>query len=427
MRKFLKATYDTIKNPDDGRRDSGAASAPAQYQYSYAPPPQPWSSDGQQPLQQPSPLASFQPSLLSPPSTGSPNHPGIQPYFPPPPSSHSPSPSFSALPVNHPSTPAAQPWAPYISQAPAQDNSLAPRPHSPLPPPPPPPPRRPLPPSLSSPPLSATPEDRQAAWEAYLLSNPPSGPTYEDRQAAWQAHLSPQLSPRPEDNAAPHQPPPQFNAASTPLDRRSPGPSPSGPSPPLYSPPLRPSAAQVPVTSDDRDANWKYGNVGVTLPPRALSDAAIPTLPRKVSEAQNPVKVRKILSLDGGGVRGLSAIMILKYLMATLEDLRGCRVEPWQEFDMIGGTSTGGLLAIMLGRLRMSLDDCEAAYLNLSREIFTPTRSTANVPGKVFDFLQANGKFDSRPLERSIATILRGQGKSEDELLKETDQDSCKV
>lgn len=27
-------------------------------------------------------------------------------------------------------------------------------------------------------------------------------------------------------------------------------------------------------------------------------------------------------------------------------------------FDMIGGTSTGGPIAIMLGRLRMTVDDC---------------------------------------------------------------------
>jgi len=59
----------------------------------------------------------------------------------------------------------------------------------------------------------------------------------------------------------------------------------------------------------------------------------------------NPPKVRKILSLDGGGVRGLSIIKIMKYIMQELNRERGLEsapLDPWQEFDMIGGTSTGG-------------------------------------------------------------------------------------
>lgn len=53
-------------------------------------------------------------------------------------------------------------------------------------------------------------------------------------------------------------------------------------------------------------------------------------------------KTRKILSLDGGGVRGLSEIMILQSIMGSLSFERRVDVEPWQEFDMIVGTSTGG-------------------------------------------------------------------------------------
>jgi patatin-like phospholipase/acyl hydrolase len=69
----------------------------------------------------------------------------------------------------------------------------------------------------------------------------------------------------------------------------------------------------------------------------------------------------RILSLDGGGVRGISSLYILKELMdqvkrqqaddnlsETIPDLRPCNV-----FDLICGTSTGGLIALMLGRLEM--------------------------------------------------------------------------
>ena len=63
----------------------------------------------------------------------------------------------------------------------------------------------------------------------------------------------------------------------------------------------------------------------------------------------------RILALDGGGVRGLSEVLILKFLMKRLKFEAKLRElpEPWRYFDLICGTSTGGLLALMLGRLRM--------------------------------------------------------------------------
>jgi len=48
------------------------------------------------------------------------------------------------------------------------------------------------------------------------------------------------------------------------------------------------------------------------------------------------------LSQDGGGVRGLSTLIILRYIMEQLDEERGFHLEPWQEFDLMGGTSTGG-------------------------------------------------------------------------------------
>ena len=53
-----------------------------------------------------------------------------------------------------------------------------------------------------------------------------------------------------------------------------------------------------------------------------------------------------LLSLDGGGVRGLSTLYILRALMQRLNDERQeaklDRVKPCEIFDLIGGTSTGG-------------------------------------------------------------------------------------
>ena len=150
-------------------------------------------------------------------------------------------------------------------------------------------------------------------------------------------------------------------------------------------------------------------------------------VPQRLPGKLEPPKLRKILSLDGGGVRGLSIIMILKYIMKSLNQKRGVPLHPWQEFDMIGGTSTGGVIAIMLGRLRMSLDECEEAYKTLSKKIFSATAHGSANPRRMYDFLKANGKFDERPLEESIRDTLLGRSLAENELLQERDPDACRV
>ena len=55
---------------------------------------------------------------------------------------------------------------------------------------------------------------------------------------------------------------------------------------------------------------------------------------------------RCLLSLDGGGVRGLSTLYILKIIMDRLNHERRksnlSPTKPCEVFDLIGGTSTGG-------------------------------------------------------------------------------------
>jgi patatin-like phospholipase/acyl hydrolase len=50
-----------------------------------------------------------------------------------------------------------------------------------------------------------------------------------------------------------------------------------------------------------------------------------------------------MLSLDGGGVRGLSSLLILKDIMTQLmAERQDKQLKPCDVFDLIGGTSTGG-------------------------------------------------------------------------------------
>jgi patatin-like phospholipase/acyl hydrolase len=127
----------------------------------------------------------------------------------------------------------------------------------------------------------------------------------------------------------------------------------------------------------------------------------------------------RLLALDGGGVRGLSSLMILQQLMATVDP--DSPPKPCEYFDMIGGTSTGGLVAIMLGCLRMTVDECIDAYTSLSDKVFEKKSHRINIRGKL------QGRFDAAELERAVRQILVDHGLDEDTLLKDSPDAACKV
>lgn len=82
-------------------------------------------------------------------------------------------------------------------------------------------------------------------------------------------------------------------------------------------------------------------------------------LRRAIRGRQVPKQGLRILSMDGGGMKGLATVQILK----AIEKGTG---KPIHElFDLICGTSTGGMLAVALGIKLMSLDQCEEIYKNL--------------------------------------------------------------
>ncbi|EUC54946.1 patatin-like phospholipase [Rhizoctonia solani AG-3 Rhs1AP] len=72
----------------------------------------------------------------------------------------------------------------------------------------------------------------------------------------------------------------------------------------------------------------------------------------------NPRPLR-ILCIDGAGIRSYSSLIILQQLMARLPtNPAEPPVRPAQIFDLIIGTGAGGIIALMLGRLRMSVPEC---------------------------------------------------------------------
>ncbi|KAM6301827.1 calcium-independent phospholipase A2-gamma isoform 2-T3 [Podargus strigoides] len=72
----------------------------------------------------------------------------------------------------------------------------------------------------------------------------------------------------------------------------------------------------------------------------------------------------RVLSIDGGGTRGLVALQTLR----KLEELTGKPVH--QLFDYVCGVSTGAILAFMLGLFHIPLADCEELYRKLGSDVF---------------------------------------------------------
>lgn len=98
----------------------------------------------------------------------------------------------------------------------------------------------------------------------------------------------------------------------------------------------------------------------------------------------------QVLSLDGGGMRGLFPAGIL----ARLEETYGTRIADC--FDLIVGTSTGGIIALGLGK-GMSPAEIESFYLDRGPQIFPGADSVLKSASQLI-----TAKYDSAPLTAEL-------------------------
>ncbi len=107
--------------------------------------------------------------------------------------------------------------------------------------------------------------------------------------------------------------------------------------------------------------------------------------------------MRRILAIDGGGIRGI----LPAALLATLEDAIGAPLV--DHFDLIVGTSTGGIIALGLGA-GLTAEQIRDFYTDHARDIFPGAR----LPRMLRHL--AIGKYDSGSL-RSALTAAVGETK----------------
>ncbi|EMD85806.1 hypothetical protein COCC4DRAFT_207232 [Bipolaris maydis ATCC 48331] len=123
-----------------------------------------------------------------------------------------------------------------------------------------------------------------------------------------------------------------------------------------------------------------------------------------------------ILTLDGGGIRGYSSLLIIQQLMHEIaecerriqdeegpvpgterREFKEDELLPCHYFDYMYGTSTGGLISVMLARLRMTVPQCLEIYRKVGNELFGHRRN----------ILPLATKYDHKPLEKAVQDIVK--------------------
>ncbi len=112
----------------------------------------------------------------------------------------------------------------------------------------------------------------------------------------------------------------------------------------------------------------------------------------KTTMPQNNKKAFRILSLDGGGIKGLFSAAVLSFLEDDLN------INITDHFDLIVGTSTGGLIALGLGA-SLAPRDIVKFYVTEGPNIF-PANSLLSLKRYL------HRKFDPGPLEAALRSCF---------------------
>ncbi|CAF4872498.1 unnamed protein product [Pieris macdunnoughi] len=113
-----------------------------------------------------------------------------------------------------------------------------------------------------------------------------------------------------------------------------------------------------------------------------------------------PTKSRgpNVLSIDGGGIRGIIAIEILRHL----EILTGKKVH--ELFDYIVGVSTGAIIAAVIASGAGTLETANQMYVTLSKQMFGNT----SLIGGTSRLVWTHSYYDTEAWEKMLQDNLKG-------------------
>jgi len=114
-----------------------------------------------------------------------------------------------------------------------------------------------------------------------------------------------------------------------------------------------------------------------------------------ISVPLSPVRSKRLLSIDGGGLCGLIPAEALILIEKQLDEITGSQLPLCDRFDLIGGTSTGAILAAGLS-LGLKAEQLRDFYLNFGKGIFS----------KVFFPIRFWHSYPSEPLEGHLKEVF---------------------
>ncbi|KAL1668222.1 acyl transferase/acyl hydrolase/lysophospholipase [Schizophyllum commune] len=123
----------------------------------------------------------------------------------------------------------------------------------------------------------------------------------------------------------------------------------------------------------------------------------------------------RLLAFDDGGSRGLAMLLQLRNVMREFQQDACLRTLPLpcERFDIIAGSGTGGLIALLLGRLRFSIDRAIECYVRVVEHALMEIKS--------------GGIYKASSLEKVLKEICGRYGEGEETSLLEQDPILCKT
>jgi uncharacterized protein len=114
-----------------------------------------------------------------------------------------------------------------------------------------------------------------------------------------------------------------------------------------------------------------------------------------ISVPLSPVRSKRLLSIDGGGLCGLIPAEALILIEKQLDEITESQLPLCDRFELIGGTSTGAILAAGLS-LGLKAEQLRDFYLNFGKGIFS----------KVFFPIRFWHSYPSEPLEGHLKEVF---------------------
>ncbi|KAK4897196.1 hypothetical protein LTR27_005089 [Elasticomyces elasticus] len=142
------------------------------------------------------------------------------------------------------------------------------------------------------------------------------------------------------------------------------------------------------------------------------ASVALPCCPlhREATRWAKPAVIRfkpigagvRILSLDGGGIRGIVQLEVLR----AIEQAIGGFLPVQSFFDLIVGTGTGGMLAVALSMKDRSVDSCIDMFSALCDHAYTPRLKGVPIISQLAQVFGSGPRYKTKPLYAALKTAF---------------------